>query len=92
MATVIPNTRPEDPRVALFGMLDDGSFAAEVLPETSVPYTRRWDNAIDQVVVYLEPDREQLDEVLAALNEGRLDFSKLQEFGSAAGGHSTLPI
>lgn len=88
----VNNTRPEAPNVALFGQLDDGTYAGEVLEETGVPYTRYWSNAIDQVVVYIEPGEKELQEIVRALNDGRLEFSQLQEFGAADGGTTTLPI
>lgn len=88
----VSNTRPEAAIVTLFGQLDDGSYAAEVLDETSVPYTPYWDNAIDQAVVYIEPEEEELREIVKALNEGRLEFSQLQDFGAADGGTTDLPI
>lgn len=88
----VSNTRPEAPTVALFGQLDDGTYTGEVLEETGVPYTRYWNNAIDQVVVYIQPDEQQLQAIVQALNDGRLHFSELQEFGAADGGTTTLPI
>jgi hypothetical protein len=92
MASTICNTRPEAPRVTLIGQLDDGTYAGEVLEESGVPYTRYWENAIDQAVVYLEPDERQLEKLLEALNEGRITFRQLQEFGSSKGGTSRLPV
>lgn len=92
MTTTVQNTRPDAPTVTLFGRLDDGTYAAEVMAETSVPYSTYWDNALEQVVVYIEPDDKQLQQVVSALNEGRLDFSALQNYGSANGGSSTLPV
>lgn len=92
MPTTVANSRPDSPSVTLFGRLDDGTYAAQVMAETSVPYSSYWDNALEQVMVYIEPDEEQLQRVVAALNEGRLDFSRLQDFGSANGGQSTLPV
>jgi hypothetical protein len=88
----VPNTRPDVPRVTLFGQLDDGSYAAAVMDEDAVPYTRYWGNAIDQAVVYIEPDDEQLKRMVGALNEGKLEFSRLQDFGSSNGGTSTITI
>ena len=92
MATTIPNTRPEAPSVTLFGRLNDGTYTGEVMYETSVPYSPYWKNASEQVVVYIEPDSEQLQQLVEALNRGRLEFSSLQNYGSANGGASTLPI
>lgn len=92
MASVVNNSRPDEPFVTLFGMLDDGSYDARVMSETSVPYSPYWENGIAQVMVYIEPDDEQLDRMFAALNDGRLDFSTLQNFGSSNGGTSTIPI
>ncbi|MGZ5856239.1 MAG: hypothetical protein ACXWJK_03275 [Burkholderiaceae bacterium] len=92
MSMVIPNTRPDTPRVTLFGQLDDGDYTATVLDEDAVPYTRYWDNAIDQVMVYIEPDDDQLERMVSALNEGRLEFSRLQDFGSSNGGTSTITV
>lgn len=92
MALTVPNTRPNAPVVTLFGRLDDGTHAAEVMAETNVPYSSYWENSQEQVMVYITPDNEQLQRIVAALNEGRLDFATLQNFGSSNGGQSTLPI
>ncbi|HEY8100674.1 MAG TPA: hypothetical protein VIF82_07955 [Burkholderiaceae bacterium] len=89
---VVPNTRPDAPRVTLFGQLNDGSYTAKVMDEDAVPYTYCWDNAIDQAMVYIEPDDEQLERMITALNEGRLEFSRLQDFGTANGGTSTITV
>ncbi|MEW6020552.1 MAG: hypothetical protein AB1807_00295 [Pseudomonadota bacterium] len=78
--------------VTVFAELQDGSFVAKVMPETGVPYTPYWDNEIDQVIVYISPDEEQLAAILAALNERRLPFKDLQNYGSVAGGTSTIPV
>lgn len=92
MSTTVPNTRPDTPRVTLFGQLDDGKYVAEVMAETSVPYTPYWKNALDQAMVYIDPSDEQLQSMVAALNEGRLEFSSLQNYGASNGGTSTIPI
>jgi hypothetical protein len=92
MSTEVSNTRPDSPRVTLFGQLDNGAFDAEIMDETDVPYGHYWNNAIDQVMVYLDPTEEELDRILHALNEGRLKFSDLQAYGSANGGVSQLPV
>jgi hypothetical protein len=92
MDITVPNTRPDQPRVTLFGQLADGSFAARVMEETSVPYQKAWDNLIEQRVVYIDPDQDALDQMLAALREGRLAFSHLQDYGAANGGSSTIPV
>lgn len=92
MSTEVSNTHPDSPRVTLFGQLENGKFDAEIMDETDVPYDRYWDNAIDQVMVYLDPTEDQLGRILSALNEGRLKFSDLQEYGSANGGISQLPV
>ena len=89
---VVHNTRPDVPRVTLFGQLNDGSYIAEVMDEDAVPYTLYWDNAIDQCVVYIEPENDQLERIVNALNEGRLEFSHLQDFGSVNGESSTIHI
>ncbi len=92
MSTTVANTKPDSPVVTLVGKLRDGAYVAEAMEETSVPYGYYWDNAIDQVMVYIDPNDAQLKEVVAALNDGRLPFSSLQEYGSSNGGISTLPI
>jgi hypothetical protein len=92
MSIVVRNTRPEQPRVTLFGQLDDGGYAASVMDEDAVPYTLYWDNAIDQAIVYIEPDDEQLERVVTALNEGKLEFARLQEFGASSGGTTTIIV
>ena len=50
--------------MTLFGELQDGSFDAKVLAETDVPYTRCWNNEIEQRVVYIQPDQDQLKAIL----------------------------
>lgn len=92
MTIAVNNSRPGEPVVTLFGKLDDGSYDARVMSETSVPYSPYWENGIAQVMVYIEPDDEQLHSMLAALNDGRLDFSTLQSYGSSNGGTSAIPI
>ena len=44
------------------------------------------------MIVYISPDEEQLAAILAALNERRLPFKDLQNYGSVAGGTSTIPV
>jgi hypothetical protein len=57
-----------------------------------VPYGHRWDNEIDQAMVYIVPNDEQLATILAALQERRLRFEDLQNYGSSSGGTSDLPV
>jgi len=92
MSITVRNTTPDTTRVTLFGELQDGTFAAKVLAETDVPYTRYWDNEIEQRIVYIQPDADQLEAIVAALNERRLTMAQLQDFGGAGGGTSDIPI
>lgn len=92
MDLTVKNTCRDTLVVTLFGQLRDGSYAAKTMREDEVPYSRYWENGIDQVMVYIAPDEEQLQAILRALNEGRLNYSTLQQFGTAEGGTSTLPI
>lgn len=92
MGITVKNTRPDTAKVTLVGEMMDGSFDAKVMAETDVPYTKYWDNELEQRIVYLNPDPEQLEAIVAALNEGRLSLDALQDFGSSAGGESELPI
>lgn len=92
MSITVKNTTPDTTRVTLFGEMQDGSFDAKVMGETDVPYTRYWDNEVEQRMIYIEPDPEQLKAILAALNERRLTIEQLTEFGSAAGGTSEIPV
>lgn len=92
MSLKVKNTCGDPPIVTLFGQLRDGTFAAKTMPEDEVPYSQYWENGIDQVMVYIAPDEEQLKAIVRALNEGRLNYSTLQQFGTAEGGTSTLPI
>lgn len=92
MSITVRNTTSRTPLVTLFGELRDGRFVARVMREDSVPYGHRWENEIDQVMVYIVPDDEQLASIIAALNDRRLAFSDLQNYGSSAGGTSVLPI
>ncbi|QOY92578.1 hypothetical protein IM543_13215 [Massilia sp. UMI-21] len=92
MGITVKNTTPDTAKVTLVGEMMDGSFDARVMAETDVPYTRYWDNELEQRIVYLHPDPDQLKSIVAALNEGRLSLDDLQNFGSSAGGSSELPI
>lgn len=92
MNITVKNTTPDTIRVTLFGELNDGSFDARIMAETDVPYTRCWENQIEQRIVYIQPDPEQLQAILAALNERRLTLEQLQDFGSVGGGTSDIPV
>jgi len=92
MGITVKNTTPDTAKVTLVGEMMDGSFDAKVMAETDVPYTKYWDNELEQRIVYLHPNPEQLKAIVAALNEGRLSLDALQDFGSSAGGESELPI
>jgi hypothetical protein len=92
MTITVKNTTPDTTRVTLFGELRDGSFDARIMAETDVPYTRCWDDQIEQRIIYIQPDPDQLRAILVALNERRLSLEQLQEFGSVSGGTSEIPI
>lgn len=92
MATTVKNSTPDSTKVVLVGEMMDGSFDAKVMKETDVPYTKYWDNELEQRIIYLHPDAEQLTSIVLALNDRRLTLDALQEFGSSAGGESELPI
>jgi hypothetical protein len=92
MTITVKNTTADSTRVTLVGELQDGSFDARLMAETDVPYTRCWDNEVEQRIIYIQPDPEQLKAILAALNERRLTLDQLQEFGSAGGGTSDIPV
>jgi hypothetical protein len=92
MTITVKNTTPDTTRVTLVGELQDGSFDAKLMAETDVPYTRCWDNEVEQRIIYIQPDPDQLKAILAALNERRLTLDQLQEFGSAGGGTSDIPV
>jgi len=92
MGITVKNTTPDTARVTLVGEMMDGSFDAKVMAETDVPYTKYWDDELEQRIVYLHPNPDQLKAIVAALNERRLSLDDLQEFGSSAGGTSELPI
>lgn len=92
MGMTVKNTTPESTKVTLVGEMMDGTFDARVMAETDVPYTKYWDNELEQRIVYLQPDPDQLKAIVAALNERRLSLDNLQNFGGSAGGTSDLPI
>jgi len=92
MTLTVKNTNHEAPVVTLFGQLDDGTYVAKKMHEDEVPYAKYWKNALGQVMVYIVPDAAQLDAIVQALNEGRLDYNTLQDYGSAGGGNSILPV
>ena len=92
MSITVNNTTAESTKVMLVVEIMDGSFDARVMAETDVPYTKYWDNELEQRIIYLQPDAEQLTSIVAALNAGRLSLDQLQDFGGSAGGTSELPI
>lgn len=92
MEITVNNSTTSAVLVTVFAELQDGSFVGKVMAETDVPYTPYFENEVDQVVVYISPDGEQLQAILTALNERRLPFGDLQNYGSAAGGTSTIPV
>lgn len=87
----VRNSRADDPRVVLFGQLEDGKFAARRLAEDEVPYTECWPGTVSQVMVYIEPDDGQLARIMAALENGTLEFGRLQDFGGLDGETSDIP-
>jgi hypothetical protein len=91
MNITVKNTTSDKTMVTLFGELQDGSFDAKVMAETDVPYTKCWDNEIEQRIIYIQPDPDQLRAILKALNERRLSLDQLQEFGGIGGGSSDIP-
>jgi hypothetical protein len=92
MPLTVSNTRRDNPMVTLFAQLDDGTFAAKRMTETDVPYTLQWPNALDQVAVYIDPEPEQLQAILEALKDGRLDYQRLQDYGAADSGTSVFEV
>lgn len=88
----VRNSVAESPRVTLFGHLPGGRYVAEVMDEDQVPYVHYWDEALDQVMVYIDPDDQQLQLLLQALQQGRLDYHKLQDYGSTRGGMSEFSL
>jgi hypothetical protein len=92
MDLTVKNTTPGSTRVTLVGEMQDGSFNAKVMAETDVPYTPFWEHQVEQRTIYIQPDPEQLKAIIAALNERRLTLDQLQDFGSAGGGTSDIPV
>ena len=92
MNITVKNTTPDTARITLVGELQDGSFDAKVMAETDVPYTPYWEQQIEQRIIYIQPDAEQLASILSALNERRLSLDELQNYGSSAGGTSSIPV
>lgn len=92
MNMTVKNTTTDTTRVMLVGEMQDGTFKAKVMPETDVPYTPYWEHLVEQRTIYLQPDPDQLKAIVTALNERRLTLDQLQDFGSAGGGESDLPV
>jgi hypothetical protein len=92
MSITVKNTTPDTARITLVGEMNDGTFKAKVMTETDVPYTPYWEQQVEQRMVYIEPDPGQLETIITALNERRLTIDQLQEFGSAGGGTSEIPV
>lgn len=92
MGIQVSNSSAGNPLVTLFGRLPDEHFTAAVMHEEEVPYAKLWPGAIEQKMVYIVPDQDQLTQILHALDEQRLDYQQLQDYGGLDGGCSTLPI
>lgn len=92
MGITVNNTTADSTRVLLVDEMMDGSFDAKVMAETDVPYTKYWDDELEQRIVYLNPDPEQLKAIVAALNDRRLSLDALQDLGGSDGGTSDLPL
>jgi hypothetical protein len=92
MSITVNNTSARTGRVTLFGELRDGRIVAKVMREDQVPYGAYWKDQVEQVMVYIEPNEEQLGTLLAALNERRLPFGELQNYGGSSGGTSDFPV
>ena len=92
MELTVNNSTTAATLVTVFAELQDGRYVAKVMPETDVPYTPYFANELDQVIVYISPDEEQLAAILTALNERRLPFGDLQNYGAASGGTSQIPV
>jgi len=92
MDITVRNTTPDTTRVLLVGELQDGTFKAKVMHETDVPYTPYWEHQVEQRTIYIQPDPEQLQSIVAALNDRRLTLDQLQSFGSIGGGESQIPV
>ncbi|WP_036167125.1 hypothetical protein [Massilia sp. 9096] len=92
MNMTVNNTTSDTTRVMLVGEMQDGTFKAKVMAETDVPYTPYWEHLVEQRMIYLQPDPDQLQAIVKALNERRLTLDQLQDFGGAGGGQSELPV
>ena len=92
MELTVNNSTTATTLVTVFAELQDGRYAAKVMRETEVPYTPYFEDELDQVIVYIAPSEEQLQAILAALNERRLAFGDLQNYGAAGGGTSVIPV
>jgi len=92
MTITVANTLPETARITLVGEMQDGSFKAKVMTETDVPYTPYWEDLLEQRIVYIQPDDEQLAAIVSALNQRKLSLDELQNYGSSAGGTSSIPV
>jgi hypothetical protein len=92
MSITVRNTSAQTGHITLFGELRDGRIVAKLMREDQVPYGSYWKDQVEQVMVYIEPTDEQLAAILAALNERRLPFGELQNYGGSSGGTSDFPI
>jgi len=92
MTITVANTLPDTARIMLVGEMQDGSFKAKVMTETDVPYTPYWEDLLEQRIVYIQPDDEQLAAIVSALNQRKLSLDELQNYGSSAGGTSSIPV
>lgn len=92
MTITVANTLPDIARITLVGEMQDGSFKAKVMTETDVPYTPYWEDLLEQRIVYIQPDDEQLAAIVSALNQRKLSLDELQNYGSSAGGTSSIPV
>lgn len=90
MSLRVDNTSPSTSYVTLFGKFEDGSYMGQVMNRCQVPKPRYWKNSVDEFSVYIEPSEDQLNDILDALNDGRLYTNRLKEAGSAYGGISII--
>jgi hypothetical protein len=92
MSITVNNTTAQTGRITLFGELRDGRIVAKLMREDEAPYGAYWKDQVEQVMVYIEPTEAQLGAILAALNERRLPFGALQDYGGSSGGTSDFPV
>ena len=80
--------------ITRFAEMDDGRFHAETNLDVHLRGHKIFRDSVREMSVFINPRQEQLEEIVEALNDGRLRWDTLdqEDFGGLRGGFSILNI